>query len=114
MSSSWFVLLIFVFTIGFNTLGQTWLKLGANNTPPQSAYYLLAGLTAYALSTVTYIKVLGKFNLSFAYPVVIGLTVVATTLSGALLLREKVAMGQWMGIGLVLSGIFAIALAKSA
>jgi small multidrug resistance pump len=106
--------LLLLVTIGLNTLGQTWLKLGADQTPPQSFYYLVMGLTAYGLSTVSYVKVLSKFNLSVAYPLVIGLTIVATTLSGVFFLREKVVLTQWLGIGLVLSGISAIALARPA
>jgi small multidrug resistance pump len=64
---------------------------------------------AYGLSTIVYIFVLGKFNLSVAYPVVIGLTVFCTTITGAYLLGEKVATVQWFGIGLMLSGISAVA-----
>ncbi len=103
---------LLILTVVLNTVGQTWLKLGADKAPPQNFYYLTAGLTAYALSTAFYIKVLGKFNLSLAYPLVIGLTVIATTIAGALVLREKVVPTQWFGIGLVLTGIAAIALAK--
>lgn len=105
-----FVLLILV-TVALNTLAQTLLKLGAGQNPLNP--YLLGGICAYGLSTVFYILVLGKFNLSVAYPVVIGLTVAATALSGAFLLREKVALVQWIGIGLMLSGISAIAIAKT-
>ncbi len=104
-----FSLLILV-TVGLNTLAQTLLKLGSGQNPLN--LYLLGGLLAYGLSTVFYIVVLGKFNLSVAYPVVIGLTVVATTIAGAILLREKVSTVSWLGIGLMLSGILAIALGK--
>jgi len=53
-----------------------------------------------------------KLNLSLAYPVVIGLTVIFTTLTGAFLLDEKVLPVQWLGIGLMVSGISAIAFGK--
>lgn len=110
MTQILFPLLILV-TVGLNTVAQTLLKLGSGQSPINP--YLIGGLLAYGLSTVFYILVLGKFNLSVAYPVVIGLTVAATALSGAILLREKVAVVQWVGIGLMLSGISAIALAKT-
>lgn len=103
--------LLILLTVGLNTLAQTLLKLGAGQTPINP--YLLGGILAYGLSTIFYILVLGKFNLSIAYPVVIGLTVVAATLSSAIFLREKVAVVQWMGIGLMLSGISAIAFTKT-
>lgn len=102
-------LLIFV-TVALNTLAQAFLKLGAGQSPLN--FYLLGGIVIYGISTVFYILVLGKLNLSVAYPVVIGLTVLATTVLGAFLLKEKVVSSQWLGIGLMLSGISAIAFGK--
>jgi multidrug transporter EmrE-like cation transporter len=104
-----FALLILI-TVGLNTIAQTLLKLGAGQNPLN--FYLLGGICCYGLSTIFYILVLGKLNLSIAYPVVIGLTIVVTTIVGAVVLREKVLVTQWVGIGLLLSGISAIALAK--
>jgi multidrug transporter EmrE-like cation transporter len=101
---------LMLLTIALNTVAQTLLKLGSGQG--LLSLYLLGGIAAYGLSTIFYILVLSKFDLSIAYPVVIGLTVVATTVSGAMLLREKVQPTQWVGIGLMLSGIFAIALGK--
>ncbi len=101
---------LIVVSVGLNTLGQTLLKLGSGQNPLN--LYLLGGIIAYGLSTVFYVLVLGKFNLSVAYPVLIGLTMLATTISSILILREKVVMLHWMGIGLMLSGISAIAIAK--
>ncbi|MCL6436066.1 MAG: small multidrug resistance protein [Leptolyngbyaceae cyanobacterium HOT.MB2.61] len=106
-----FFLVLILVTVGLNTLAQVLLKLGSGRNPLN--FFILSGLVAYGLSTVFYILVLGKFNLSVAYPVVIGLTVVATTLTGAILLREKVSTIHWLGIGLMLSGISAIAFAKA-
>lgn len=105
-----FALLILI-TVGLNTLAQTLLKLGAGQNPLN--IYLIGGICSYGLSTIFYILVLGKLNLSVAYPVVIGLTITATTIAGAVILREKIAISQWVGIGLMLSGIGAIALAKT-
>jgi len=105
-----FSVLILV-TVGLNTIAQTLLKLGAGQNPLN--IYLLGGILTYGISTVFYILVLGKFNLSVAYPVVIGLTVAATSLAGAIILKEKVQIVQWLGIGLMLSGIYAIAFVKS-
>jgi multidrug transporter EmrE-like cation transporter len=47
-----------------------------------------------------------------AYPVVIGLTIVATTIAGVAILKERVSISQWIGVGLLLSGIWAIAFGK--
>jgi multidrug transporter EmrE-like cation transporter len=102
--------LLVLITVGLNTIAQAFLKLGSGQNLLN--FYLLGGITAYGLSTIFYILVLGKFNLSVAYPVIIGLTVLATTVTGAFLLGEKVTTVQWFGIGLMLSGISAIALGK--
>jgi len=99
--------LLVLITVALNTLAQALLKLGSGQNPVNP--YLLSGILSYGLSTIFYIVVLGKFNLSVAYPVIIGLTVLSTTVTGAYFLEEKVATVQWLGIGLMLSGISAIA-----
>ncbi|MBD3885428.1 small multidrug resistance protein [Phormidium tenue FACHB-886] len=111
MTTNFLFSLLILLTVGLNTLAQMLLKLGSAQNPLNP--YLLGGVAAYGLSTIVYILVLGKFNLSVAYPVVIGLTVLATTVVGALVLREKVLSVQWIGVGLMISGICAIAFAKA-
>ncbi|HEY9828244.1 MAG TPA: small multidrug resistance protein [Stenomitos sp.] len=98
-------------TVGLNALGQVLLKLGAQRSPFN--LYLLGGLTMYGCSTVIYILLLSRLNLSFVYPLVLGLTLCATLGASVLWLRESVAVGQWIGIGLMLSGLAAIALSHS-
>lgn len=107
MNNQLFFSLLILITVGLNTAAQALLKLGAGQNPLN--IYLLGGICTYGISTLFYIVVLGKFNLSVAYPVVIGLTILATTIAGAVILREKVSISQWWGLGLMLSGILAIA-----
>ena len=97
---------LILITVGFNTLAQALLKLGSGQGLLN--FYLLGGVLVYGISTISYIFVLGKLNLSVAYPVIIGLTVAFTTMTGSFLLGEKVTNVQWVGIGLMLSGISAI------
>jgi multidrug transporter EmrE-like cation transporter len=104
-----FLSLILV-TVALNAVAQTLLKLGSGQNPLNP--YLLGGLMTYGVSTVFYIMVLGKLNLSIAYPVVIGLTIIATTFSGVMIFKEQVSLTQWIGVGLMLSGISAIAFGK--
>jgi small multidrug resistance pump len=111
MFAQLFFPLLILISVGLNTLGQTLLKLGSGQSPLN--LYLLGGITAYGLSTIFYVLVLGKVNLSIAYPLVIGFTLVATTICGAVVLREKILTLHWIGVGLMLSGLSAIALAKS-
>jgi|SRR5579883_675766 len=110
-----FVRILFILlmagSVGLNTLGQVLLKLGSGQNPLN--FYLFGGTASYGLSLIIYVLVLGKFNLSVAYPVLTGLTMITTTACGAIILREKVAMLQWIGIGLTISGIYAIAIARS-
>ncbi|MCL1472596.1 DMT family transporter [Argonema antarcticum] len=102
--------LLILLSVGLNTSGQILLKQGSGQNPLN--LYLLGGLSAYALSTVFYILVLGKLNLSVIYPVVIGLTTIGTTIAGVLIFSEKVSTVGWMGVGLVIAGISAIAFGK--
>lgn len=108
-SQIFFALLIFT-TVVLNTVAQTLLKLGAGQNILN--IYLMGGICAYGLSTVFYIVVLGRLNLSFAYPLIIGLTIFSTTIVGAIILREKILTSQWIGVGLMLSGILIIAYTK--
>lgn len=111
MSSNFlFVLLVFA-TVGLNTLAQVLLKAGSGQSLLNP--YLLGGVLAYGLSTLLYISVLGKLNLSLAYPLIIGLTVISTTVSGVVLFQEKIGFTAWIGIGLMISGILAITSEKS-
>ncbi|MBD2778413.1 SMR family transporter [Iningainema tapete] len=111
MSTQLVFSLLILLTVALNTGAQTFLKLGSGQNPIN--IYLLGGIILYGISTIFYILVLGKFNLSVAYPVVIGLTIVATTIAGTIILKEKVSLSQWMGLGLLISGIWAIASAKN-
>lgn len=111
MFAQLFFALLIMTSVGLNTLGQTLLKLGSGQNPLN--LYLLGGIAAYGLSTIFYVLVLGKVNLSIAYPLMIGFTLVATTICGAVVLKEKIFTLHWVGLGLILSGLSAIALAKA-
>lgn len=110
MNNSLAIAFLILVSVALNTTGQILLKLGSGQNPLNM--YLFGGIAAYALSTAFYVLILGKLNLSVAYPVAIGLTIIATTLSGAMILKEPVASIQWLGIGLMISGICAIAFGK--
>ena len=102
------IALLMALTITLNTIAQVLLKAGSNQNPINP--YLMGGVVAYGLSTIIYVVVLGKFNLSVAYPVIIGLTVISTTLMGSVIFKESISPAQWVGIGLMLSGISAVSL----
>jgi small multidrug resistance pump len=108
MSSQSLFYLLIVITVSFNTLAQLLLKAGSGKSFIN--IYLLGGILAYGVSTLMYISLLKKINLSLAYPLVIGLTVITTTVLGSALFHERVEPIAWVGIGLMLSGIWAISL----
>jgi multidrug transporter EmrE-like cation transporter len=110
MTNIFFAIVFVLITVSLNTLAQALLKLSSGNNLLN--IYLFSGIIVYFLSMFSYLMVLNKLNLSIAYPVVIGLTVAATTAVGAFFLREKVTTIHWVGVGLMISGITTIAIGK--
>ncbi|MGA7933191.1 MAG: small multidrug resistance protein [Kovacikia sp.] len=102
--------LLILVTVALNTLAQTLLKLGTGQ--PLLNPFLAGGILSYALSTLSYILLLARSNLSVAYPIVIGLTVLSTSLSATLLLGEKIPTSHWLALGLLLSAISTLSLGK--
>ncbi|WP_299403116.1 SMR family transporter [Acaryochloris sp. IP29b_bin.148] len=110
MLNQLYIGILILITVALNTIAQVFLKVGTKGNILN--LYLLGGISAYGLSTILYLLVLSKANLSIAYPVVIGLTVTATTISSTILLKEGVSTMHWMGIGLILSGICTVTFSK--
>ena len=111
VSNNLLLILFISLSVALNTGGQIFLKLGSGQNPLNP--YLFGGIVFYGISTLFYVLVLGKYNLSVAYPVVIGLTLITTTVSSIFFLKETVSFTQWIGIGLMISAICAISLGKS-
>ena len=111
MNTQLYTAFLIIMTVALNTFAQSFLKLGSDQKSLN--LFLLLGICFYGLSTIVYILVLSKFNLSIAYPVVIGATVIATVFVGAIFFKEEVVVAQWIGVGLTISGILAIALGKN-
>lgn len=71
--------------------------------------YIIGGLILFGSSAVTWLFVLSRVPVSFAYPFV-GLGIVLTTLGGVALLGEHVTKGQLLSIGIILIGIISLGL----
>jgi multidrug transporter EmrE-like cation transporter len=68
-----------------------------------------AGATLYLGAFALWLVILSRIELSVAYPVAIGLTLVLVSASGAVLLKESVDLIRVVGIVLILAGISLVA-----
>jgi multidrug transporter EmrE-like cation transporter len=100
--------------------GQIALKLGASNPAlaglleagnltafaarALSAPVILAGLLLYALSTILWLFILARADLSYAYPFV-SLGFVLTAVFGRYALQEPLTMPRIAGIALIVLGV---------
>jgi multidrug transporter EmrE-like cation transporter len=69
---------------------------------------LIAGLMLYGVGALSWIMVLSRLNLSYAYPF-LALNFVLIALVSRLVLGETIPLMRWVGILLICSGIIAIA-----
>lgn len=122
--TTWFQL---VLTIGLTSFGQLFLKLAANQPGFQDAMTrgpkalllaapteprLIVGVLLYGLSTVSWVLVLTRLDLSQAYPVVMMSFVVILVLSWAAL-GETIGPVRLFGAALVIVGVCCIARSES-
>ncbi len=68
---------------------------------------VLGGFAAYGLSSLFWIVVLSKIDLSLAYPM-LALNYVLVPLTAWLFLNEQVPPLRWLGIGVVIIGVVVI------
>jgi small multidrug resistance pump len=104
--------LLMAVIVGLNTIAQGLLKTGASKGLLSGA--MVGGVATYGVSTLLYVVILGRMNLSFVYPIVIGTTMVATCLAGSRVLNENISSLQWLGIALIVSGIAFVAFGRRA
>lgn len=69
-------------------------------------YFILA-VGAYAFSTILWVVVLKRIELSKAYPFV-ALTFVLVPAAGFIFFGEKISVGLGLGIGFILTGVLVI------
>jgi drug/metabolite transporter (DMT)-like permease len=113
-----------LFCVLLTAAGQIALKLGASS-PALSGFIasgnvqafigralvsptVLAGLLLYAASTVLWLLILARSDLSFAYPFV-SLGFVITTLFGWQMLGEVMSGSRITGIALIICGVIMVA-----
>jgi drug/metabolite transporter (DMT)-like permease len=104
------VFLLALVSILISVAAQFTLKAGMRGSPGLPEVFLqplvLAGLGLYGLSAVCWLGVLGRWDVSKAYPMV-GLGFVVAALVG-LWLGEPVSPLRWAGVALICCGVMLI------
>jgi len=103
------------------SMGNTLLKVGASGGREEELLELkhlprtlikpaiLGGGALYALSQLLWISVLRIVDLSFAYPLMIGLQFTLVMLIAWSYFREPMSAGKLAGMALIFAGVVAIA-----
>ena len=114
--------LLLFFTVGFNVAGQFLMKRGmnqvgviTNDLAAIPASFLkafttpavLLGVVAYGLSSIFWLILLSRVDLSYAYPV-LSLGYVAIVLVSWLLLGEQVSLARWVGVLVICLGVWLV------
>lgn len=68
--------------------------------------YFFSGILFFALALVLYAQVLAKMNLSVAYPIMTSVGFVIVVGFSVFALQEQLFWWQWVGIVLILTGVF--------
>ena len=66
---------------------------------------MATGVTLYVISFAIWIAILSKSNLSVAYPIAIGLSVIGTLIGATLILGETTSAAKLGGTALIILGI---------
>lgn len=74
-------------------------------TSPREAIPIILGIFMYALSFILFLIILSKANVSIAYPVTIGLTLVFTLVGARIFLHESMSIRGMLGIFMIIVGI---------
>lgn len=113
------LLLLILASVSLSALAQLTLKLGTSGTARAggtgrelfalaTSPYVIGGLALYGLGAVLWLFVLGRAQLSLAYPFV-GLGFILTMLAGALVLGETLTLGRVIGTLLIVAGCVMVA-----
>lgn len=98
--------------IVFTILGQILVKKGAVELKGVSSVYaymlniyLITGISSAGLAAVSWIKALQYYDLSYAYPFM-SLSFPCVALLSALVFGEVIKMNQWIGLAVLLAGLY--------
>jgi drug/metabolite transporter (DMT)-like permease len=93
-------------------VGQLFIKYGViqlRGTTSIFVYffniYILIGLSSAVVASVSWIKALQYYELSYAYPFM-SLSFLFIAILSALIFHEAMNIKQWVGLGIVLLGLY--------
>lgn len=117
MSSLWLIAL----SIGSSVVAQTVIKIGVSAPGAETgggplaligmivrSPLVLIGLVLYGVGALAWIAVLGRLDLSYAYPF-LALNFVLITLASRIVLGESIPWQRWLGILVICVGIILVA-----
>jgi len=111
--------MLIIITVGLNVSGQVLMKQGMESVGAiqgtlaaivdglsQAFFspYVLGGVAAYGLSSVFWLILLSRVELSYAYPA-LSLGYVIITLVSAFLLGEQVTVTRWVAVLVICLGV---------
>ena len=115
-----FTLLLILINVALAVSGQLSIKAGMKQVgyiTSQNALqlvlssfrnvYVVAGLLAYALASITWIMVLSRVDVSFAYPM-LSIGYIAVLIFSVVYLGEVATLTRIVGTGLIIAGVVLI------
>ena len=101
-------------------IGQTLFKIGSNGKQLDSlrniikvmlSPVILLALTIYAVTTVLWLYILSKTEISFAYPIQ-ALAFPLVLVISSIIFHEQIPLNRWAGVALIFIGVYITVLQK--
>jgi small multidrug resistance pump len=96
---------------GIRRMGEGLLEDGILQVIPKilGNYVLMIGLFCFAANVLLYLYALQKFQISVAYPIMVTSGFAIIVIVSGLYLQERLTFVQWLGVALILIGVFLVA-----
>ncbi len=101
MNVKLFGLMLVLLAVTFESVGQLFLKKGAITNGINR--WVAIGIAFLVVEVFFWTSVLHNIDLSMAYPMG-SLSFVGVTLLSSFILKEKVSLKRWLGVGLIVGG----------
>lgn len=91
-----------------SSTGSLFLKHSRTQEEGFLSPYFLSGLACYGINVFLFSRALNKIPISSAYPVFAGLSFLLIALLSKTFLGEELHLSQWIGLGVILFGIYLV------